>query len=652
MSSLLFFAVLAFGLLSAQEPRILRNGQPTPVGTDVGFHNDTPFRTKIDLAGTWSYTFDEERWSEVTIPAAFDYVGKITFLRYFSVGDSLLDYSAFALVAFGINYEAEIYINDIFVGKHTGGSTSFQFDIPEDVIQRGEENAVKVVVSNVLTSRTTLPVRKQIWGWRNYGGIIRDIFILATPRVWVQSLSARPFVAADARSGSVQVQATISNRNFPPLAEPDTVQKKAPPVRYQLLLQLFDQERGGVFTQAAPFALTLEDGKDAEVSVVFPVSFPRLWSPEAPVLYRLSAFLVRSDGKSQTALDEVRVDIGFRNLSAEKGEIRINGKKVHLRGVTWHEDHPEFGAALTYDRMEKDIALIKALGANAVRFAYRPPHPYVVNLCNRYGILALIEMPVWNVPADVLADEMFQTLAENVAREMVLRDRNHPSVIGWGIGDEFDSSDLRARSYVDRMAGTIRSLDGRPVYYGSAMPETDACVDLVDFAAVNIGAGDHVMFKERLAAWKQKHADKPVIVLRYGKPVQSGNRNGYSDPMSEEAHARFYLQAYTAVRESGIAGSFIQALADWRGDRPILTVDQADPYLHPVGLLTYDREKRLAHDVVKTLFAGQKVAALPIGKYRSTFPVWHVVAGFIVIFAVAYQYHYNRRFNESFKRSL
>lgn len=636
----------------SQELTILTNGQPTPAGTDIGVYLDTPSRVKIDLAGTWSYTLDEEQWRDVQIPAAFDHVGRVVFLRRFTISDSLLEHCSFSLTALGINYEAEIFVNDIFIGKHTGGSTSFEFDIPEDIVQRGDENAVKIVVSNVLSSRQTIPVRKQIWGWRNYGGIYRDIFILAKPRIWVQSVFARSVLDDDFRNGSLHVQARISNRDFPGLAVRDTLEPRKASVHYRLLLQLFDQERGAVSTQASPYDLTLEDGKDADVSVTFPVVFPRLWSPESPTVYQLKALIVESEGKKQRIIDESRIDVGFVRTRVQGNELLVNGKKTRVRGVAWHEDSPGLGSALTYDRMEKDIALIKALGANAVRFAFHPPHPYLVNLCNRYGLFAFVEMPVWNAPAEVLNDEVFQAIAETIAREMVARDRNHPSVAAWGIGNDFDSSDPRSRLFVERMAAAVRSLDDRPVYYGSKMFENDTCLDLVDLAAVNLRTADLQHFKEQLAGWIRRYPDKPVLVMQFGKTVETGNRNGYSDPISEESQARFFTQYLAAIRESGIMGSFIQALADWRGARPILTVEQSDPYLHPVGLLGYDRHKRLAFDVVKTTFAGQKVAALPIGKHRSSFPVVHVVAGFLVIFALAYQYHYNRRFNESFKRSL
>jgi len=619
------------------------------VDTDIGIHLDTPSRGKIDLAGTWSYTLNEETWKDVRIPSSFDYEGRMIFQRKFDVSELMLASSAFKLVALGVNYEAEVFVNDIFVGKHTGGYTSFQFDIPDNVIQSGEENVVRVVVSNQLSARTSLPLRKQIWGWKNYGGIYRDIFLLVTPRLWVENLHAQSILSGDRRSATVHAKAVVSNRSYPPLAS-DTVEQKLQ--KHQLIFEVLDAFSGGLITQASPFDLTLENGKDTEVDVRFPVYEPKLWNPDSPNLYNIKATIVIVDGKRQTTVDEARVDFGFVKVEVEGAGLLVNGKRVQLKGIIWNEDDPQHGASLSYDRMEKDIALIKTLGANAVRFAFHPPHPYVVNLCNRYGLFALLEIPAWNVPGEVLGDEIFQSLAEASVREMIHRDRNHPSVLAWGLGDDFDSSDLRARAYLQRVAGVAKALDSRPVFYSSRMIGTDRCADLTDIAGVTIGERPLQAFKESLAAWKENHPDQPVLLLRYGKTVESGNRNGYSDPMSEEAQARFFLQHYAAVREAGLAGSFIESFADWRGDRPILTVEQQDQYLHPVGLLTESREKRLAFEVVKTLYAGQKVAALPIGKHRSSFPTVHVVAGFLVIFLVAYQYHYNRRVNESLKRSM
>lgn len=636
---------------TAQDLTILPNGKPTLRGTNVGFMSDTPTRQKLDLSGTWSYSLDDEHWQDVAIPSAFDYEGKVTFLRKFTVTEPTLAASAFKLVALGVNYEAEVYVNDIFIGRHTGGYTSFDMSIPDDVIQPGSENAIRIVLSNILSAKTTVPLRKQIWGWRNYGGILRDIYLLATPRLWVESMTARSTLDPDLKRATVEVAATISNQGFTDLLQADSTDPGSAPL-FQLQLDLVNAVSGEVVTQASPYTLSLENGKDATISVSFPVYGPRLWSPEDPALYRLRAVITEGEKKQKVPIDEYDTDFGFANVSQNRNKLTVNGKPVELNGVVWVEDSPEHGSSLTYDEMEKDVAQIKILGANAIRFAFHPPHPYMINLCNRYGLFAFEEIPAWTVPGEILGGDMFQTVAESMLRETMERDLNNPSILAWGIGDAFDSYDQRSRAYVQRMVGVAKSLDTRPVYYGSAFSGKDECSDLVDLAAVNVYASDLKDFREELASWKKNHSGKPIVILSYGRTVESRNHNGYSDPMSEEAQARFLMQSYAAIHEAGISTDFIQAFADWRGDRPIMTVEPYHPYVLPVGLVSRDREKRLSFDVVKTVFAGQKVVALPIGKHHMSFPVVHVVTGFFIIFIIAYQYHYNRRFNESMKRSL
>lgn len=643
--------VILTGIPSYGQFRIYQNGQGTLRGSDTGVHLDTPTRQKIDLAGIWIYSLDNENWKEVKVPSAFDYEGRVTFLRKFSVSEVMLSSSAFKFVALGINHDAEIYINDVFIGKHVGGYTTIEYDIPENVMQLGSENALKVVVSNQLSARSTLPLRKQIWGWKNYGGILRDIYLLVTPRIWIDGLVVRSSLDSDLQRGTIQVAATLSSgQKQTGLGEmTESILTERP---YSFVLELYDKFSNALISHSVPQQITVQPNRDVELQASLLVDAPKLWSPDSPELYTLKASLFSTDGKQRVDLDEFDRNVGFCRVTLKGHEIIVNGKPLILRGIVWHEDSQDYGGALTYEQMERDIALIKTIGVNAVRFAFHPPHPYMLNLCSRYGLFALEELPVWNVPGDILNQDSFQVLAEAVLQEMINRDRHHPSVLAWGIGDEFDSADSRSRNYVRKLAAVAKELDSRPVYYGTRMLERDLCSPLVDLAGLTLPPGDAKSTKQLLAEWKNRNPEKPVLVLRYGKDVEPDNRNGYSDPMSQEAQARYFIQQFTAIKESNIAGSFANAFADWRGDRPILTVNTGKPFVHPVGLLSLARERREAFDVLKALYNNEKITALPIGRYRATLPVVHVVAGFVIIFVVAYMYHYNRRFNDTFRRSL
>jgi hypothetical protein len=645
------FLVLLIVSPAISQPRIFENGQRTLGGADAGLHLDTQTRSKIDLAGIWQYTVDEENWSQVKVPSSFDYQGKIAFQRKFSVSKELLSNSAFKFVAFGINNEAEIFVNDVFVGKHVGGYTSFELEIPESALQIGPENTIRIMVNNRLNSRLTLPVRKQVWGWRNYGGILRDIYILVTPRVWIDVLRLKVSIDSVAERGYVDAVTTINTASSD-LIRQDSGVARSRNGSFALVLEVVDRNSNAVVGQSPPQTVTIGPSHIVDVSNSLTVKSPRPWSPEYPELYILRAVLTDNETKQKVVIDEYALNFGFRNVRIEGTSIVVNGRNTQLKGVVWHEDYPGKGASLTYEEMERDVALMKAMGVNAIRFAFHAPHPYMLNLCSRYGLFAFEELPVWNVSGEILGEDSFQIAAEEMIREMVQRDHPNPAVLAWGIGNDFDSSSEEAVRFVERAARLFRSLDTRPLYAGTRLISTDKCASLVDIAAVNLSASDPKSFKSLLTAWKAAHNRQPVILLGYGKEVDHSDMQGWYDPLSQQAQARFFLLHYAIVRESGIAGSFVSSFADWTGDRPILTVNVGDPYVHPVGLVSQRRERRLAYEMVRAQYGDEKTSALPPGSQKTKFPVAHVLAGFLVIILLGYQYAYNRRFSDAVKRAL
>ncbi len=613
-------------------------------------HIDSPTRKKIDLAGTWQYYISGDELRDIKIPSSIAYEGQVTFIRTFTLSEELLKTSTFKFVALGINYECEIYINDVFIGKHVGGYTSFEFDVPDDAVQIGKENTVKIVVNNRLNARSTLPVWKQIWGWKNYGGILRDIYILATPRLWVDRVRLHTSFDDQMNQSTVHLECLLSNKQFGPLNR-DSLSSKSKQSSFLLSAELHERFSDLLVAQGMSAPLTLEANKNVHVQLTLTVNGPKLWSPENPELYILKTSIISVEGKQRVTVDQYNLNMGFTSVRIEDNAIVLNNNKFKLKGVVWQEDSPRFGASLSYEQMEKDVVLIKSLGANAVRFAFHPPHPYMLNLCSRYGLLVIEEVPVWNVPAEILDDEAFQSMAEIQTREMVERDGGYPCMLAWGIGNQFDSADEQALGFVKKVSGVIHQLDDRLVYYGTRMLKNDVCASGVDFVGITLPPCDLKTYRRLLSEWKKNHPSQLLVVLSYGKEVEQNNRNGYSDPMSQEAQARFFIQYYAALKEANAAGSFVSSLTDWRGDRPLLNFGLGDRYIHPVGLLSQSREKRLAYEVVRVLYNDERITAIPAGNYRMNFPLVHVLVGLFVIILIGYE-STNRRFVESLQRSL
>jgi len=604
--------------------------------------SDTPSRTKVDLSGSWRYTVDGKDWGTVLVPSAYDWTGKVTFRRTFDLSPEMLDKYAFELVAYGINYQSEIAINGNFIGRHLGGYSSYVFPIPQNALQVGKENTIQITTDNELTPRTTLPILQPVGGWRSYGGIFRDIYLLATPKLYIDRADPKVVLSAEKSSATVSVRSEIADRGSGIKPEGNSF--------IGLQVEMFDKLNGDFVGRSGITPISPQANKSVSASAQVMLGSPKLWSPEVPDLYVVKCEIVRVAGKEITVLDEYDFDTGVRELRWGGGKLLINDTPTSLKGILWQEDHPSFGSTMTYEAMERDIAMIKSLGANLVRFLY-PPHPYMMNLCDRYGLLVMEEIPLDRVPTEILAKDYFQDMAVSYVRDMVTRDLHHVSVLAWGIGDEFETTSSIASDYVNSVRNIIKSLDDRHVYFATSNAH-DRCFEYVDLVAVNTYRDDPKEFKELLKQYLASAPDKPIIVARYGKSIQPWNSYGYSDPHSKEAQARMIAQFYEEMKSSKVVGGVLWSLSDWRTDRPALTTYAGDPYLQSMGIVSYERDKRPAFEVVRALFNGEKLQALPVGNYAATSPIVYVLAGLVVLISFAFMYNSNRRFRECVNRSL
>ena len=642
----LFLLTQSAACVGAEEYSFLENGYPIATGSDVGYLLDTPTRVKIDLSGQWEYSVEEGPAGTLLIPAAGDFIGSVSFKRNFDVPAELVGAYQFHVVALGVNYDADIFVNGEFVGNHAGGYTSVVHPLPERLLQTGPDNVIQVSVSNHLDPRTSIPTRQHVWGWRNYGGITRDIYLLGTPRLFISDARVRSESVGSGRSARIHVAARIER----PWSS--TADRLAEPQELGFVIEVVEKLTGTVRSRSRTVPVPPGSGSESAVDGEVTVSAPSLWSPSNPELYLVRCFLMDGVGRSASVVDQYEVNAGIRTLEIADGDFMLNGDRIILNGTVWYEDHPTWGSALSYEERERDIVLIKNMGANAIRFADHPPHPYMLNLCDRYGLLALVEIPVSYVPEAVLAGESFRDRAAKMLAETILRDRNHPSVFAWGLGNEFETAGNGARAIVSSLVQIADSLDTRPTYFGARGGVANECTGLVDIAAVNLYTAEQKDLEEQLIQWRDSYRDRPVIVSRFGTEVEHNNLNGYADPLSQHAQARFFLQGFERLRRTDFDGGFVWAFSDWKGDRPGLAINSGDPWVYSLGVVSGHREKRIAYDAVKSVFRGRKFAALPMGSHTSDAPIVYVLVGFFVLIGVVYLYNSNRRFRENLIRSM
>jgi len=627
----------------AGTPRFLErisSGSPTVQGS---YLSPSPTRMKIDLVGPWLYILKNGEAGTVTVPSVFDFVGSVEYQRSFEIASQDLDAYQFHLVVYGANYNCDVSINGEFIGNHAGGYTSWTIPIPTENLQAAKDNTIRLLVHNELDARTTLPLRPLTWGARNYGGIHRDIYILATPKVYLRDAAVESQMVSES-SGPAKLLVTpqIEGKNpaFPAGAS------------FGFAVEVMEAVTGISVGRSAIVPVQAKDdvwsaaGK-AEVTI----AAPRLWSPDTPDQYLLKCQLLLVNGKESSVVDEYRLPYGIRSLVLRGSDIHLNGRRLVVRAVALYEDHPNGGTAIPYEERERDIVQIKNLGANTVRFVGHAPDPAMLDLCDRYGLLVMEDLPLADCPAAVLTVDAYQELAAGMMREMVLRDRNHPSVLAWGVGDEIECEPHRGGALISHLVETVHALDRRPTYRGVRLGVMDSCRGMTEIEVVNVYVQDAKLMRKALEEWRAEHRES-VAFARIGAEVEHANLKGFNDPLSQQAQARFFIQRLDVLRSLDFDGAVIWSFNDWRGDRPALTVHTGDPWLHTMGLVSERRERRLSYEAVRAVFRGEKPAALSSGSYSPRAPIIYVLVGFIALILAAYFYNANRRFREHVNRSV
>ncbi len=299
--------------------------------------------------------------------------------------------------------------------------------------------------------------------WR-LSGIFRDVYLFTTPVVHIRDLSIQALL--DQPSSAAGLELSLKVKNYSSSASQ----------RNRVTVALLDPAGKVIFQGEVGKPFSLPSGQEKRLDAAFRVESPRLWSAEDPFLYTLLARLHGAGG----LLEVESFKVGFRKVEIKEGVFLINGVPVKLQGVNRHETHPDLGHAVSYASMLEDVILMKQNNINAVRCSHYPDDPRWLDLCDRFGLYVVDEAdlethgfePVgdWSQLAN---DPVWKEAFVERAERMVLRDRNHPSVILWSLGNESGYGKNH-----DAMAAAIRKLDPRrPVHYEGA--HEAAVVDIV-----------------------------------------------------------------------------------------------------------------------------------------------------------------------------
>jgi len=409
-----------------------------------------------------------------------------------------------------VTHTAHVFLNGKAIGEHVGkGYTAFTLDLSPH-LNPGQQNTLAVRVENRPNDRM-LP-RNKSYDWTDDGGIIRPVHLHVTPATFIQSseIDAKP----DLINGTAEIRVRVKVRSA--ASTPQQIQVRA------------SVRRNGTLAEAVrmtPVSSTVQANSEAWIQFGPTIlSDPALWHFDAPNLY--SAFI---DLKSALGSHQALESFGIRQFEIRGTAFYLNGEKVSLIGVErMAGSNPEFGMAEAGEWIESNHRDMKDLNCVFTRVHWAQDRR-VLDFCDRHGILMQEEVPAWGPDTfHETSDEIQRALELNgldQLREMIARDRNHPSIVAWGLCNEVDGKNPRARQFAHLLSAEARRLDPtRLQTYASHSLGSDPAADMAgdfDFISTNeyYGSwtpGGPLDVEAHLERIRKAFPGKPIVVSEYG----------------------------------------------------------------------------------------------------------------------------------------
>jgi beta-galactosidase len=411
-----------------------------------------------DVTGAEASTFDDSAWRALDVP--HDWSIELSFNSSSPAGSgggfldggigwyrktftlSAADADRRILVDFdGVYMNSEVWINGTSLGTRPYGYSSFEYDLTSKLKFDGTSNVIAVKVNNNQPNSR----------WYSGSGIYRNVWLLKLDPVHVANGGV--FVstpAISAASATVALATDVENQG-------------AAAAEASVTATVLDAN-GSVVTTLDSASTSVAAGATLNVAQTLTLASPMLWSVDAPYLYRLEVALKVAGA----TVDTYVTSLGLRTPKFDGASgFSLNGTNLKLRGVDMHHDLGALGAAVNYRAIERQLQILKGMGVNAIRTSHNPPAPELLDIADRLGVMIMEEaFDTWT-QAKTTNDYAlyFNDWAERDIQDMVRRDRNHPSIVLWSIGNEINGA---TTAIAQNLKGWILDLDQtRPVTWAS-----------------------------------------------------------------------------------------------------------------------------------------------------------------------------------------
>ena len=543
---------------------------PNGVGKSEKWYKNPPNNLRIaTVPSCWNFELD-----------LFTYTGDVWYFTEFNLTENN------ARLVFGaVNNECDVYVDGSLVTSHYGAFMEFGVNLPQ--IGTGK-HTLAIRISAYHNLKDTIPLERV--DWYNWGGMIRAVELHEFSGAGIMRYRINYTLDVDTRSANVNAEVTLNSFGTK--------------ITDTLTVSLAGKTASTLVTVEGENTFTLSLGKLEDL---------KLWDIFKGNLYTAE---VAFNG------DVLCERVGFREIKVDGQNILLNRRKIELRGVNRHEDHPSSGFAVPPAIIKRDLDIIKETGCNTVRGSHYPNSKLTLDLLDEMGFIFWEEIPMWGFDAVALAQPLVHERAVTMHNEMITRDFNHPSILIWGLENEANTASQDAPKLLKLLYDTVKNLDStRIISYACNCPQADICFEYCDVVSINVYpvwygnvfGGDEEnepeiwgpfidQMEARLKSLNLN--DKPLIISEFGVGAISGVNEPFAPVRWTEEYQEDYFRRALPIlmNHKRVSGTIIWQYCDMRSAILRLMANGRPRSYNNKGLLNEYRTPKRAWYVVRDNF--------------------------------------------------
>jgi len=567
-------------------------------------NNYRQFIELSNLSNFWGFRFDtsnkglDENWKNgfndsrpIAVPASWngqfaegrDNLGPAWYQKNFRVPSGWEEHRI--ILRFGsVNYLAEIWLNGEWIGKHEGGHLPFEFAIGSLI--KPHKNLLVIRVEGNLSKAQVPPGKVRLnypptnFDFFPFCGIHRPVLLYSVPNYGIDDITVTTSI--EGNNGCIFVNLSLNGEKE---VEVHLLLKNK---KNNVLEKRFIADRTGRFELTVNNAL--------------------FWDPTQPNLYDLDINL----SYNEKTYDSYTIPIGIRTITIEGDKLLLNGKPIVLKGFGRHEDFPITGRGYVPAVIIKDYSLMKWIGANSFRTSHYPYSEQMMDLADRLGFLIIDEIPAVGLTFEKQYFNHHLELCQQYVKELITRDKNHPSVIMWSLANEPHRS-IKSKEFFQVLYDKTKELDGtRPITVVNMMGVKERAFEFCDILCLNryygwyteqgrIKEGCEILSNE-LDKLYQKY-QKPIILTEFGADAIPGWHAQPIEMFSEEYQVEL-LKCYIKVlnEKPFVVGQHIWNLCDFKTSQEVIRMGS----MNYKGVFTRDRRPKMAAHLLHRLWKGEE----------------------------------------------